>query len=416
MKFFNFFKFGKNEKRSKYGSKFQSTSGFFGRLKSGADINEDTAMQHSTVFQCVNVISESIASLPLHLYEENSETEKQRATSHPLSKILKRKANTEMTAFSFWQTMIYHILIWGKGFAYIERNKLNMIIGLWPLLPNKTKIKRTEKGELYVETKNLNNETVLLKRSEVLYIPGISVDGIDGKSPIAFARESIGLAVAAEEFGARFFGQGTHLGGVLEHPNSLSDEAYERLKEGFSNMHEGLTQSHRVKILEEGMKYHALGIPPEDAQFLETRKYQKEDIAALFRVPLHMVNSPSQSASNNIEQQDIGFVKHTLRPWIVRIEQAVYMDLLTEQEQEKYYAEFLVEGLLRGDIKSRYDAYSIGRQWGWLSVNDIRQKENMNAVKGGDTYMIPLNMIPAEMVEDYYTFLKSKNENQTNTS
>lgn len=365
---------------------------------SGVQVNEETALRSSAVFAAVRVLSESVASLPLIVYRRLGRG-KERASDHPLYTILHDRANEEMTAFTFREVMMQHLLLWGNAYAEIEYDNAGRVRGLWPLRPDKTWPEREERTKKLVYRVILpDGQGVTLPAERVLHIPAFAADGIVGRSPIRLAREAIGLALAAEEFGARFFGQGATLGGVLEHPGQLSEEALKRLRESFENMHQGLSRAHRIAILEEGMSYKQIGIPPEDAQFLETRKFQVTEIARIFRVPPHMIGDLERATFSNIEHQSIEFVVHSLRPWLVRWEQAINWKLFTPSERQQFFAEFLVDGLLRGDIRSRYEAYAIGRQWGWLSANDVRELENLNPVEGGDVYLSPMNMVPATQI------------------
>jgi hypothetical protein len=201
--------------------------------------------------------------------------------------------------------------------------------------------------------------------------------------------------MAAERYGATVFGNGAVPGGVLRHPGELSDKAYDRLVASWAERHQGLSNAQRLAILEEGMEYVKIGIPPEDAQFLETRKYQRSEIAAIFRVPLHMIGDLERATFSNIEHQSVEFLTNSLAPWLRRREQRYNRSLLVGTERQRYFVEYLVDALLRGDTQTRYAAYAIGRQWGWLSVNDIRARENMNPVDGGEEYLVPMNMAPA---------------------
>jgi HK97 family phage portal protein len=383
---------------------------FFGgspETKAGATVNEKTAMYYSTVFACVRIIAETIASLPLHVYRKLPNEGKERAFSHPLYSVLHDIGNSEMASFIVRETMQAHISTWGNGYAEIEFNNAGYPIALWPMRPDRTIVEREKmlgdigdrrSGPLIYRYTFGTGEQVILPTENVLHIPGLGFDGIKGYSPIRMARETIGLGLATEEFGARFFGDGTHPGAIVEHPGVLSDSAHKHLKSQLSEKHAGLGKSHRLMLLEEGMKLQSLGIPPEDAQFLETRKFQKAEIAGIYRVPPHMIGDLEKATFSNIEQQSLEFVRDTIRPWCVRWEQCMYMKLLTTLEHKKYYIEHLVDGLLRGDIASRYSAYSVGRQWGWLSADDIREKENMNPLpdEQGKKYLTPLNMVASD--------------------
>lgn len=363
----------------------------------GRTVTPTTAMQASAVYACVRVIAETIASLPLFVFK-TTEKGKEKAYKHPLFYILHDLANEEMTSFTFRETLMTHILLWGNAYAEIEYDQMGNVKGLWPLRPDNVFPERNSEGKLQYRVILPDGTGGILPKERVLHIPGLGYDGVIGLSPIAMARESIGLSLAAEEFGARFFGNGAKPGGVLEHPGKLSKEAMERLRTSWNEMHQGLSNQHRIAILEEGMQYKQLGIPPEDAQFLETRKFQIEEIARIFRVPLHLIQNLDRATFSNIEHQSIEFVVHTIRPWLVRWEQTLNWKLFANSR--KFFAEFNVDGLLRGDIKSRYEAYATARQWGWLSVNEIRAMENMNPIENGDIYLQPLNMVEAGQIAE----------------
>lgn len=356
-------------------------------------------MQASAVYSCVNVISETVASLPLHLYKRLSRG-KELAVNHPLYSLLHDFPNPEMTSFTWRQAATVHLLLWGNHYSYIDWGPDGFPKAIWPLRPDRCSPERDLKTKqiIYRATTD-DGQEVVFQSSEILHIVGMSYDGLKGLSPIAQMREPVGMALATEEYGARFFGNGTHIGGILETDQALSDKAYERIKNDIDKG-KGLPFAHKMRILEEGLKYKQTSIPPEDAQFLETRKFQKEDIAGIFRVPPHMIGSLDKATFSNIEHQGLEFVIHTARPWLVRWEQTINWKLLTPKERKKYFSEYLVEGLLRGDIKSRYEAYSVGIQNGFLSRNDVREKENLNAVEGGDVYLVNGNMVPADMAAD----------------
>lgn len=362
---------------------------------SGASVTPATAMRVTAVYACIRVLAETIASLPLILYERLEPRGKQRAPAHPLYRLVHDRPNPEMTAVTFRETLMGHVAGWGNGYAEIERDNAGRPIALWPLPPDRTRAERVDGVKRYVT--RVDGRDIPLTADRVLHIPGLGYDGLTGYSPIQQAREAIGLAIAAESFGASFFGNGSRPGGVLEHPKKLDPEAHLRLKDSWSAQHGGLTNQQRTAILEEGMTWKSIGVPPEEAQFIETRKFQVAEIARLYRVPLHLIGDLERSTNNNIEQQSIEFVVHTIRPWLVRWEQALNRALLSDAESERYFFEFLVDGLLRGDLKSRYDAYAVGRNWGWLSANEIRDFENMNPqpAEVGDKYLVPMNTAPA---------------------
>lgn len=372
------------------------------KASSGVSVNENNAMQLTAVGAAVRILSESIASLPLTLYARTTTGGRAKATWHPLFSILRDQPNPLMTAMTFRELLMSHVLLWGNGYAEIEWDNAGQITGLWPLRPDATTpLYDPIKRELFYQT-TINSEVIILPAYRVLHIYGLGFDGIKGYSPIRMYREALGLAKATEKYGSKYFGNGAKPGGVLEHPGNLSPEATTRLRNGWNEMHSGLDNAHRVAVLEEGLTYKQIGLPPEDSQFLETRKFQVEEISRIYRVPPHMLGALDKATFSNIEHQGIEFVTHTLRSWLVRTEQAISIRCLTSDERKKYYAEHIVDALLRGDTKSRYEAYAVARQNGWLSANDIRQKENEDKIEGGDDYLVNGNMIPVHMAGQQY--------------
>lgn len=381
-----------------------SYSYYFGRTNSGKRVNDRTAMQHTVVYACVRVLSEALAQLPLHVYEY-TENGKERAIKHPLYFLLHDQPNPEMTSFIFRETLMSHLLIYGNAYSQIIRNGRGDVMGLYPLTPDRMKVDRDDKNRLiyrysrYDEANpNLKEQgEIILKAEDVLHIAGLGFDGLVGYSPIAMAKNAIGISLACEEYGSTFFANGASPSGILEHPGVIKDP--EKVRQGWQNAY-GSGNSHKVAVLEEGMKYQPISIPNNEAQFLETRKFQVEEIARLYRVPLHMIDDLDRATFSNIEQQSLEFVKYTLDPWLVRWEQALQKSLLNDGEKGRYFIKFNVEGLLRGDYASRMQGYSIGIQNGFLCPNDIRTLENMNLIpedKGGFTYMVNGSMTPLNM-------------------
>lgn len=372
----------------------------FGPTTSGKSVNEFTAMQTTAVYSCVRILAEAIASLPLHVYRYKG-AGKERVFDHPLYHILHDEPNSEMTSFVFRETLMSHLLIWGNAYAQIIRDGAGRVVALYPLLPNKMTVYRDKNGEIYYaytrsSDENLNFKeygTVMLRREDVLHIPGLGFDGLMGYSPIAMARNAVGMTIACEEYGASFFANGANPGGVLEHPGVLKDPA--KVRDSWNSVYQGSGNAHRIAVLEEGMKYQQIGIPPEEAQFLETRKFQINEIARLYRIPPHMVGDLEKSSFSNIEQQSLEFVKYTLDPWVIRWEQALARSLLLPEEKKQYFIKLNVDGLLRGDYQSRMTGYATARQNGWMSANDIREMEDLNPIapeEGGDLYLINGNM------------------------
>jgi len=366
--------------------------------KAGTQIDESSALAIPAVWACIRVIAETVASLPVHLYER-LERGKNRAAGHPLYPLLHDKPNPEMSAMVFREAMTAHILSWGNCFAEKELDRMNRVKALWPIGPHRVTVYRQkDSGEIYYEVRLENNVgTKILSKNQMFHVPGLSFNGLYGYSPVTKFRESLGLTAATEEFGARYFGQGTHPGIVVSHPGRLSPEASKNLRESLLNAYSGLGQTHRLMLLEDGMKPEKIGIPPEESQFLQTRQFQLTEICRIFRVPPHMIYELSKATYSNIEHQSLEFVIHTLRPWLVRFEQAYNLQLLSDSERRRFFWEHLVDGLLRGDLKTRYEAYAIARNWGWFSANDICELENRNPLPDGkgDIYLVPLNMMEA---------------------
>lgn len=370
-----------------------SHSFFVGQSSSGKRVNEKTAMTMSAVYSCVRVLSETLASLPLHVYE-NTEVGSKKATQHSLYNLLHNEPNSEMTSFIFRETLMTHLLLWGNAYAQIIRNGKGEVLGLYPLMPDKMTVDRDEDNRIYYQYLTSSGERVTLSSQDVLHIPGLGFDGLVGYSPIAMAKNAIGMSIAAEEYGAKFFSNGATPSGILEHPGTVKNA--ESLRESWTRGFSG-NNSHKVAILEEGMKYTPISISPNEAQFLETRKFQINEIARIFRIPPHMVGDLEKSSFSNIEQQSLEFVKYTLDPWVIRFEQAFNRRLLKDKEKDKFYIKFNVDGLLRGDYQSRMNGYAVGRQNGWMSANDIRALENLDRIpseEGGDLYLINGNMLP----------------------
>jgi len=377
---------------------------FLGNSTSGKRVNERSAMQMTAVYSCVRILSEAVASLPLHFYEYSGDGSKLKATKHPLYFLLHDEPNPEMSSYTFREVLMTHLLLWGNAYAQIIRNGKGEVVALYPLMPDRMKVDRDEKGTLYYEYRmstedapTMQNGTVKLESWDVLHIPGLGFDGLVGYSPIAMAKNAIGMAIACEEYGAKFFANGAAPSGVLEHPGTLKDPS--RVRESWTQTFGGSSNANKVAVLEEGMKYTPISISPEQAQFLETRKFQINEIARIFRVPPHMVGDLEKSSFSNIEQQSLEFVKYTLDPWVARWEQAMVRSLLTAEEKKKYFIKFNVDGLLRGDYQSRMNGYAVARQNGWMSANDIRELENLDKIPaelGGDLYLINGNMTKLE--------------------
>lgn len=373
---------------------------FMGGSTAGKAVTERSAMQMTAVYSCVRILSEAIAGLPLQFYKYTESGGKEKAVDHPLYFLLHDEPNSEMTSFVFRETLMTHLLLWGNAYAQIIRNGRGEVIALYPLMADRMSVNRDRDGQLYYEytvysddTPTVKGSTVRLAPTDVLHIPGLGFDGLVGYSPIAMAKNAIGMAIACEEYGAKFFANGAAPSGVLEHPGTIKDPS--RVRESWQSTFGGSSNANKVAVLEEGMKYTPISISPEQAQFLETRKFQIDEIARIFRVPPHMVGDLEKSSFSNIEQQSLEFVKYTLDPWVARWEQAMVRSLLSAEDKKRYFIKFNVDGLLRGDYQSRMNGYAIGRQNGWMSANDIRELENLDRIseeEGGDLYLINGNM------------------------
>lgn len=393
---------------------------FFGGSTAGKNVTERSSMQMTAVYSCVRVLAEAVAGLPLHLYKYTDSGGKDKALEHPLYFLLHDEPNPEMTSFVFRETLMTHLLLWGNAYAQLIRNGRGEVVGIYPLMPNRVSVNRDDKGNIYykylrgLEDAHLNKENeVILLHSEVLHIPGLGFDGLVGYSPIAMAKNAIGMSIACEEYGAKFFANGATPGGILEHPGVVKDP--ERVRASWNSAFGGSANANKVAVLEEGMKYTPISISPNEAQFLETRKFQINEIARIFRVPPHMVGDLEKSSFSNIEQQSLEFVKYTLEPWLIRWEQSLVRSLILPGDKGKYFIKFNVDGLLRGDYESRMNGYATARQNGWMSANDIRALENLDQISeedGGNLYLINGNMTKLKDAGSAYSDAKEVNDNE----
>lgn len=368
----------------------------YGRpVSSGVRVTNDAAMRLTAVYACVRVLSESIASLPLVLYRR-LEKGKEKATDHPVYRVLHDKPNGEQSPFQFKEMMQAHLCRNGNAYAYKEYNNAGQIESLWPLLPTQMQDVRRANGQLVYEYRLPNEDVRTWTRREVFHIAGLGFDGVKGLDPIEYCKEAIGLGLGLEEYGASFFGNNSRPDGYIAVPDKLTDrEAHKRMKESWEEAHQGLSHAHKLAILEQGAEYKTIGIAPEHAQFLETRRFQKEEIATMFRVPLHMINSMEKNTTwgSGIESINIGFVTYSLVPWFIRWQEAISTQIISDVERSQYFSEFVVNALMRGDAKTRAEFYRTMREIGVLSANDVRELESMNPVPDGDIYHIPMNWV-----------------------
>lgn len=377
------------------------------RVAAGVYVDSTRAMQIAAVWAAVRLVSESVAMIPLHMYRRRNDGGKDQAREHPIEELISRNPNPWMTSFEFREMMQGHVELRGNAFAEIVPGRRGAVDQLIPIHPDRVRIEQESDGSLIYRVRMPKRTTSggvrrtgfptedyerVLLQDEVFHLRGISSDGIAGLSTIAYARESMGLSIAAEEYGARMFSQSARPSGVLQTDQKLGSEAFKRLKADWERMHTGVQNAGKVAILEEGLTWQQMGLTNEDAQFLESRKFQINEVARWFRVPPHMIADLERATFSNIEEMGLEFVVYSLMARLRRWEQAIARSLILRDDV--YFAEFNIDGLLRGDINSRYQAYAIARQWGWMSVNEIRARENLNPIEDGDEYLRPMNMTP----------------------
>jgi len=361
--------------------------------RSGASVSEESALGITAVYSAVRLLAWTIASLPLPVYERLDPRGKTRATSHPIYKLLHDAPNPEQTSFEWRALTSVHQNLWGAGISEIEFDNGGKPVALWPIPPWCVTPKRTAKKELVYEV-SVGGEIKTLWPYQVLVFPALSTARDEWKSPIRIHRETIGLAMAMKDFGSSVFGQGTNPSAILSGLRFAKDDNEESVRKKFSDKYSGLGNSSRLMLLEDGVQFTRIGLPPEDAQYLESQKYGISEIARIYNVPLHLLQDHEKSTSwgTGIEEMNLGFVTFTLRPYLVQWEQEIKRRLFNGDD--RYFAEFLIDGLLRGKMKERYEAYRIAFNMGMLSPDDMRDIENMNPIPDGlgDIRMVPLNM------------------------
>lgn len=362
------------------------------RSGTGLTVSEQTALRFSAVYACVRIISEAVGSLPLHVYRESTSGEKKRQKNRREDALLHDEPNPQMSAMVWRETQTGHLALWGNAYGIISFNRANKVDSIWPLLPNLTRPIRDENGLRYETTDTADHRARIYPADEILHLPLFSFNGLSGLSPIRLHREAVALGLATEMYGAKFFSNSSVPKGVIEVPHAMSDTAWNRLKNNWDRIHQGIENASRTAILEEGAKWQSISMPNEDAQFLETRKYQVSEVARIYRIAPHLIGDLEKATFSNIEHQSLEFVIHCLRPYLVRWEQEINRKIL---RGTGLIAEHNVEGLLRGDFKTRMDGYAVGRQWGWLKANTICALENLPFLPKdeGETYLQPLNMI-----------------------
>lgn len=359
---------------------------------SGNHVSENSALKNPTVFSCVRVISEAFASMPCHMYRRMSDGDKQLARQHYLYPVLHDKANPYLPAFNFREIGQSHLCTWGNHYSLIEWDNADRVKALYPLPPDRVKVTRESvTGPRQYQYRQNNGAWLPVGAEYMFHVSGLGYDGIAGYSPIGLMRQAIGAADAVNEFGARLFGNGVRNSGFLEHPGALQPAQAERLSKSFREQYTGLSNAHRVILLEGGLKFTPSSMPPDDAQFLETKKFSRAEICGIFRVPPHLIADLERSTNNNIEHQSLEFVTFTLVPWMTRWESAIETQLLSDTGRAGYFVEIDANGLMRGDAASRAAFYKSAINDGWMTPNEARVKENMNTEAAGDVFMRPLN-------------------------
>lgn len=364
----------------------------------GIKVTEDTALTSNAVWSCVRILSETIGALPLHVYRNLSEGGKVKAPEYPLYELLHDQPNPEMTSMEWREAITGHLALWGNSYSEIELDQALRPVAIWPLRPDHMQVWRDpETRRLQYIYQLWQGGTVYLAPEQVLHIRTLSRDGILGLSPIGQQREAIGMGLALERYGGALYGNGANPGGVLQVPGVLSQTAKDNMKSSWETSHRGPGNAGRVAVLEQGVTWQQTGMPPEDAQFILSRQFSLLDVARIYRMPPHKLQDLSRATFSNIEQNSLDFVTDTLLPYLVRFEQACWRSLIPRLERKRYFVKHAVDALLRGDLPSRYEAYAVGRQWGWLSADDIREREDMNPIPdgAGSDYLVPLNMTPA---------------------
>lgn len=366
---------------------------------SGVQVSEESSLRYVTVYSCVRVLSEAMGALPIFVYRERSDGSRDKARDHPVYGLLHDRPNDEMTSLTWRETGMGHLTLSGNCYSIITLDRAGRVKDLYPVPWNRVDPFRDEESGKIKYQINDRGKSEIYPAEKVFHIPGLGFDGIKGYSPIRMAQEAVGLGLASTEFVARFYGQGMNVGGVLEHPGALSEQAFKRLRESIEERGSGMANSWRPFILEEGMKWQRIPMPLTDAQFIETRKFNRDEICGLFRVPPHMIANLERTTFSNIEHQGIDFVMHTLMPYVQRWEQTINWKLFTKEEREQgYYAKFNVSALLRGDYKSRQEGLAIQRQNGIINADEWRELEEMNPQDGGTgkVYLVNGNMVPVD--------------------
>lgn len=360
---------------------------------SKTSVTPDNAMMIVTVYACVRVISESVAQLPFSVIKK-SDNRRERDDAHQLYKLFSIRPNSWMTPFEYFELLVAQLLLRGNHYAYKIKSTDGRILELIPINPANVQVEQLRNYDLIYKVNQGGGVYKTYRQDEIFHVRGLGSNGFTGVSPITLHRSALGLAKATETHGSTVFTNGARPGGVLKHPGKISKDSEKRLKDSWDEGFSG-ENANRTAVLEEGMDWTQLGMTNEDSQYLETRKFQRGEIASIFRVPPHKIGDLENATFSNIEHQGLEFVQDTLLPWVRRIEQAIQRDLMPMVHRNSHYVKLNVDSILRGDIKTRYEAYSKGIQWGFLNADEARELEDRNPREHGDEFLIPLNMIPA---------------------
>ncbi len=368
---------------------------------SDIDVSAENSVNYSTVWACVSLISETLAGLPLAMYQKKADGSKTLLTQHPLSDLLKHAPNEETPSFNWRETATAHLELWGNHYSIIERNGTGEINGIYQVaIPGRVEVKRERDNGPIIYEWWIEENRIRKRYDEIFHVPGFGFNGLVGKSTIAAAREAIGLGLAAEKFGARYFGHGSHPDKVIT-KGPATIEGKKKLQEAYDNAYGGIHKSHKTLVLEGESDIKTIGMSNEDSQFLDTRRFQSYEICGFYRVPPHMISILDRATFSNVENQSIQFVQNCMMPRVRRWEAAISLRLLTQAERRAgIFAEFNVDGLLRGDFESRMKGYSSAIQNAILSPNEIRKKENLDPYDGGDDHFLQLNMQKLERMDE----------------
>lgn len=365
----------------------------------GVKVNEETALTYSAVFGCVRVVAETIAMMPWHAIRRGADGASEPTSSHPANRLLHKSPNPEMSAFQFRETLIAHVMLWGNGYAEIERNVAGQPIALWPITPDRVQPRRNDNGQIVYRINNYSAKSKDVPARDVFHLRGLGFDGLVGYSVIRLAARTVALGLAMDEGAAGFFASDATPGGVLTSPVDLNDEQQRRIIESFEARHRGPSKRGRVAILQGGLDWKQLGVPSKDAQFLESRQWQPTEVCRWFRVQPHKIADLSRSTFSNIEEENRSFVTDTLLPWASRLECEANLKLFGAASAA--FSKINLNSLLRGNVAARTSFYTAMLDRGVLSINEVREKEDMEPIgPDGDKRFVPLNMQALDAAND----------------